>query len=136
MKKGSKTSSFGTSSRINHDASQYYRAKLNAGLPETPDFPPAADNAFPVEFENKLILGSSEQMQAIPDHSVHLMVTSPPYNVTKEYDADLSLDAYLQVLRKVFTETYRVLVFGGRACVNMANLGRRPYILSRTTFLA
>ncbi|MCS7159873.1 MAG: site-specific DNA-methyltransferase [Gemmatales bacterium] len=67
-------------------------------------------------------------MKEIPDYSVHLMVTSPPYNVTKEYDDDLTLREYLQLLRKVFAETYRVLVYGGRACVNVANLGRKPYI--------
>jgi len=32
------------------------------------------------------------------------------------------------MLTKVFTETYRVLVNGGRACINVANLGRKPYI--------
>ena len=56
------------------------------------------------------------------------MVTSPPYNVTKEYDDELTLDQYRALLRRVFTETYRVLVNGGRACVNVANLGRKPYI--------
>jgi DNA modification methylase len=59
---------------------------------------------------------------------LHLMVTSPPYNVTKEYDEDLSLKEYLQLLHNVFSETYRVLVNGGRACVNVANLGRKPYL--------
>lgn len=67
-------------------------------------------------------------MEELPDYSVHLMVTSPPYNVTKEYDDNLSLDEYRNLLRKVFKETYRVLVTGGRACVNIANLGRKPYI--------
>jgi site-specific DNA-methyltransferase (adenine-specific) len=56
------------------------------------------------------------------------MITSPPYNVGKEYDADLTLEEYLAFLRRVWTETYRVLVPGGRACVNVANLGRKPYI--------
>jgi site-specific DNA-methyltransferase (adenine-specific) len=32
------------------------------------------------------------------------------------------------LLENVFRETYRVLVTGGRACVNVANLGRKPYI--------
>jgi len=86
------------------------------------------DHDFPAEFENKIILRSSEDMKEIPDNSLHLMVTSPPYNVTKEYDQDLSLVEYLQLLREVFSETYRVLVNGGRACVNVANLGRRPYL--------
>jgi site-specific DNA-methyltransferase (adenine-specific) len=56
------------------------------------------------------------------------MVTSPPYNVGKDYDEDLSLDEYLAFLRRVWKEVYRVLVPGGRACVNVANLGRKPYI--------
>jgi len=128
MKKGSKTSSFGTTSRIGHDSSQYYNSKLYSELPGNNGAPPIPDNLFPVELENHIILGSSEKMEAIPDNSLHLMVTSPPYNVTKEYDADLTLKEYLQLLRNVFSETYRVLVHGGRACINVANLGRKPYI--------
>jgi site-specific DNA-methyltransferase (adenine-specific) len=86
------------------------------------------DNPFPAELENRILTASSEVMSLIPDHSVHLMVTSPPYNASKEYDADLSMGEYLELLEKVFTETQRVLVDGGRACINVANLGRRPYI--------
>ena len=67
-------------------------------------------------------------MEELPDCSVHLMVTSPPYNVGKEYDDDLTLDEYRAFLRRVMAEVYRVLVPGGRACVNLANLGRRPYL--------
>ena len=128
MKKGSKTSSFGTSSRINHDSSTYYGSRLYSELPANNGGEAIADNDFPLEFENKIILGSSENMKEIPDNSLHLMVTSPPYNVTKEYDENLSLKEYLQLLQHVFSETYRVLVNGGRACVNVANLGRRPYL--------
>jgi site-specific DNA-methyltransferase (adenine-specific) len=67
-------------------------------------------------------------MDELPDNSVHLMVTSPPYNVSKEYDDDLNLNEYLYLLNTVWEETYRVLVPGGRICVNVANLGRKPYI--------
>jgi len=67
-------------------------------------------------------------MDELPDNSVHLMITSPPYNVSKEYDNDLSLQEYLELLNTVGEETYRVLVPGGRACINVANLGRKPYI--------
>ena len=67
-------------------------------------------------------------MEELPDCSVHLMVTSPPYNVGKEYDEDLSLEEYLSLLKRVMAEVHRVLVPGGRACVNVANLGRKPYI--------
>jgi DNA modification methylase len=133
MKKGSKTTRFGTTSRVNHDSSDYYNSKLYSELADNgnrneDDLKPVEDNLFPVEYENKIILGTSENMKEIPNNSLHLMVTSPPYNVSKEYDEDLSLKEYLQLLGNVFTETYRVLVYGGRACVNVANLGRKPYI--------
>lgn len=132
MAKGSKTTKFGTTSRVNHDSSDYYNSKLYSELSDNGHngngSKPVADNPFPIEYENKIILGTSENMKEIPDNSLHLMVTSPPYNVSKEYDNDLSLKEYLELLRNVFTETYRVLVYGGRACVNVANLGRKPYI--------
>ena len=67
-------------------------------------------------------------MEELPDNSVHLMVTSPPYNVGKEYDEDFTLEEYLSFLKTVWKEVYRVLVPGGRACINIANLGRKPYI--------
>ncbi|MGD8554904.1 MAG: site-specific DNA-methyltransferase, partial [Anaerolineales bacterium] len=41
---------------------------------------------------------------------------------------DLTLDEYRGLLQRVFRETYRVLVMGGRACINIANLGRKPYL--------
>ncbi|MBE0411214.1 MAG: site-specific DNA-methyltransferase, partial [Anaerolineales bacterium] len=123
MKKGSQTSRFGTTSRISHDSSGYYSSRLYSQLSGEVESPPVPDNPLPQEHLNKIKLGSSENMSEIPDNSVHLMVTSPPYNVTKEYDEDLSLEDYLGLLRSVFAETYRVLVHGGRACVNIANLG-------------
>jgi len=128
MAKGSRTSSFGTMSRINHDSSAYYKGRLYSQLDGNSDAEAQPDNEFPTQLENSIILGSSEAMSDIPDNSLHLMVTSPPYNVTKEYDEDLSLVEYLDLLHNVFRETYRVLVHGGRACVNVANLGRRPYL--------
>lgn len=76
-----------------------------------------------------MILGDARDvLRGLPDNCVHLMVTSPPYNVGKEYDADLTLGEYLDFIEDVMREVYRVLVWGGRACFNVANLGRRPYI--------
>ena len=86
------------------------------------------ENPIPPQFLDKILCKSSEKMQEIPNNSVHLMVTSPPYNVGKEYDRDFTLDEYLSFLRRVMEEVYRVLVPGGRACINIANLGRKPYI--------
>lgn len=67
-------------------------------------------------------------MGELPDNSVHLMVTSPPYNAGKDYDKNLSLEEYRGLLRRVFRETFMVLVPGGMVCINVANLGRKPYL--------
>jgi DNA modification methylase len=127
-KKGSHTSSFGTTSRISHDATSYYASRLYEDLNSSGECEAQHDNQFPAQWLNTIIQSSSEEMKELPDRSAHLMVTSPPYNATKDYDADLTLEEYLRLLSAVLTETYRVLVEGGRACINIANLGRKPYI--------
>lgn len=127
MKTGTETSSFGTKGRINHDSTKFYNSKLYSVL-EKNQIVEFEENAIPEEFLNKTILGSAENMKELPNNSVHLMITSPPYNVSKEYDNDLSLKEYLEILKNSFKETYRVLVNGGRLCINLANLGRKPYI--------
>ncbi|MDD3535483.1 MAG: site-specific DNA-methyltransferase [Candidatus Cloacimonetes bacterium] len=124
---GTSTSSFGTSGRVNHDSTKFYDSKLYSEL-EITKIEDYFENAIPSQYINSIILGSAENMVEVPDNSVHLMITSPPYNVSKEYDKDLSLKEYLQLLENAFKETYRVLVNGGRACINVANLGRKPYI--------
>ncbi len=126
-KAGTESSSFGTNGRINHDSTKFYDSKLYKELSNNKQVKNET-NLFPENLLNSVIFGSAENMSMIPDNSLHLMITSPPYNVSKEYDEDLSLSEYLEMLRKVFTETYRVLVNGGRACINVANLGRKPYI--------
>ncbi|MEA3224138.1 MAG: site-specific DNA-methyltransferase [Thermodesulfobacteriota bacterium] len=124
---GTETSSFGTPGRINHDSSKFYKSRLYEGL-RNGEKVKYIENEIPKEYINKVFCKSSEKMDELPDNSVHLMVTSPPYNVSKEYDDDLSLNEYLNLLNTVWRETYRVLVPGGRVCVNVANLGRKPYI--------
>ena len=89
---------------------------------------PYLETPLPPTLVNSIVLGSADCMDALPDCSVHLMVTSPPYNVGKEYDADLTLQQYREFLAGVMAEVYRVLVPGGRVCFNIANVGRRPYI--------
>jgi site-specific DNA-methyltransferase (adenine-specific) len=126
-RKNTETSAFGTPGRISHDASRFYNSRLYEGLPTEKDSS-YIENPIPPEHLDRMICKSSESMDELPDSSVHLMVTSPPYNVTKEYDQDLNLDEYIALLNRVWSETYRVLVPGGRACVNVANLGRKPYI--------
>jgi site-specific DNA-methyltransferase (adenine-specific) len=118
----SRTRSFGAGNRENHDASGFYERELVGAAvsaeAEVVDAP-----------EVDQVWGhSAENMHELPANSVALMVTSPPYHVGKDYDSDVSFDDHLALLRRVFTETYRVLEPGGRAVVNVANLGRKPYI--------
>lgn len=129
MKRGTETSAFGTNGRVNHNSDKFYDSKLYKEIKKkNPLVKVEKDNPFPKELENTIIQASSENMKDIPENSVHLMITSPPYNVSKQYDEDLSLNEYLDLLHKVFKETFRVLVHGGRACINVANIGRKPYI--------
>ena len=125
MKK-TKTSAFGTKGRVGHDSSKFYDSKLYKEIINKDS--DIIVNEFPNELLNTIIEGSCENMKDIPNNSLHLMITSPPYNVSKEYDNDLSLNEYLDLLKNCFTEIYRVLVNGGRACINIANVGRKPYI--------
>ena len=121
-----RTSDFGVSRRESHDSSGFYGRKIcegpqvagNAGI----------ENVLPEKYADRIFCKSSEDMGELPDASVHLVVTSPPYNVGKAYDMDMTVGQYRALLRRVFGEMSRVLVDGGRACVNIANVGRKPYI--------
>jgi site-specific DNA-methyltransferase (adenine-specific) len=126
-RKGTRTSAFGSPGRIGHDSTPFYNSKLYEALPKEKNTE-YFENIISSKNIDKIFCKSSYKMEELPDHSVHLMVTSPPYNVGKEYDDDLTLDEYRNFLKRVWKETHRVLVPGGRACINVANLGRKPYI--------
>jgi DNA modification methylase len=121
------TSKFGSPGRESHDSAPFYESRLYQDQPE-PQPEEYVENLIAQGHLDHIFHSSAETMSELPDNSVHLMVTSPPYNVGKEYDADLSLAEYLGFLEKVWAEVFRVLVTGGRACINIANLGRKPYI--------
>lgn len=127
MARKTQTSSFGSVLRESHSSKKFYSSKLyeDFKVPKNIEF---RQNNIPKSDLNKIYCKSSENMDEIPDDSIHLMITSPPYNVGKDYDNDLTLDEYLDLLTCVFSETYRKLVTGGRACINIANIGRKPYI--------
>ncbi|HWE54928.1 MAG TPA: site-specific DNA-methyltransferase [Acidimicrobiales bacterium] len=121
------TSSFGVSRRENHDASGFYDRFAAPAVS-------ADDHLGDHRALDKLIAGDSRHMEEVPDSSVALVVTSPPYFAGKEYEAALGEGAvpgsyldYLQMLREVFADCVRALEPGGRIAVNVANLGRRPY---------
>jgi len=127
---GSRTSSFGSPSRVGHDSRPFYSRRLYEGLrPPRPAPEDLRENPVPPEYLDRVVLGDArEVLRRLPDSCVHLVVTSPPYNVGKEYDGDMTLGEYLDFIGEVMGEVYRVLVWGGRVCFNVANLGRKPYI--------
>lgn len=126
----SQTSSFGVSARIGHNSSIFYNSKLYENFKTQKKQSKIAipENTIPEHYINQIFSHSSENMSELPDNSVHLMLTSPPYNVSKDYDENLSLNEYLALLERVLKEVNRVLVVGGRVCINIANIGRKPYI--------
>lgn len=130
---GTATSDFGVSQRVGHDSSKFYRSKKydNHVITNGTNGKTKSDykeNKIKPKNINKIFHKSSELMSELPDNSVHLMITSPPYNVGKEYDDDLTVQEYRTMLCNVWQEVYRVLVAGGRVCINIANIGRKPYI--------
>ena len=119
------TSAFGVSRREGHDASVYYASRLNEGLVSSREVGPA--QPCPADRLDTVLCQDARRLP-LPENCVQLVVTSPPYNASKEYDEDLSLKEYLTLLQDVFSECYRVLAPGGRMVINVANLGRKPYI--------
>jgi len=121
------TSTFGTTRRESHDASAFYDRFAPPVLSDD-------ESVSTTRMVDRLFCGDSRDMGALPDGSVALVVTSPPYFAGKEYEIALGeghvpatyLD-YLTMLTDVFAECVRVLEPGGRIAVNVANLGRRPY---------
>lgn len=122
------TSRFGTSKRESHDASEFYdRFPAPTLLDDT-----TVNDVGAVR--DHVVLGDSRDLSMVPDSSIALVVTSPPYFAGKEYETALgeghvpaSYVEYLTMLRDVFAECWRVLEPGGRIAVNVANLGRKPY---------
>jgi len=80
------------------------------------------------KIKDEIFHKSSEDMQELENNCVSLTITSPPYNIGKDSDLDLSDNEYWKMMKNIFLETFRVTESGGRVVVNIANLGRKPYI--------
>lgn len=129
QRRSTATSSFGAGRREGHDASAFYARFAPPEL--SPDDRVKRADGFD---RPQPLLGDSRKMDRVPDNSVALVVTSPPYFVGKEYEEAVadrevprSYAEYLALLQSVFGECARVLEPGGRIAVNVANLGRKPY---------
>jgi DNA modification methylase len=81
----------------------------------------------PLSPDCRVVLGDARDMSWLADASVHLVVTSPPYWQLKDYGHEgqlghgQSFEAYINDLNLVWQECARVLVPGGRLCVNVGN---------------
>jgi adenine-specific DNA-methyltransferase len=68
-------------------------------------------------------------LRQIPDGSVQLVVTSPPYNIGKSYEKRTSLKSYLEQQRRVISECVRVLGPEGNLCWQVGNFVDRGSIV-------
>lgn len=86
---------------------------------------------------HKIINGDSRQMTELPDNSVHLVITSPPYWQLKDYGTDNqigfhdSYENYINNLNLVWKECYRTLHNGCRLCVNIGDQFARAVYYGR-----
>lgn len=63
----------------------------------------------------------SEFVTQVPDNSVALVVTSPPYNLGKEYENRVSIEQYLKMQTQLIAQLYRVLREDGSICWQVGN---------------
>lgn len=106
-------------------------------------------NAFQPRFEEVMISRASEAPEGFVFHlgdcrdllanmsedSVRLIVTSPPYNIGKEYETSQTLDQYLDTQSKVIEECVRVLAEDGSLCWQTGNFVRNGEIIPIDTLL-
>lgn len=84
------------------------------------------DITIPSEFalENSVTLYHGDCLdflRAIPDESIQLVVTSPPYNIGKEYEEVLDIEVYKDQQRQIIEECVRVLKPEGSICWEVGN---------------
>ena len=60
-------------------------------------------------------------LETIPDDSISLIVTSPPYNLGKEYEDHVTIDEYLETQNRTIAQLYRVLKDKGSICWQVGN---------------
>lgn len=74
-------------------------------------------------------------LKSIPSESLQLVVTSPPYNIGKEYEKRVQLDSYLTQQKQVITECYRTLSPTGSICWQVGNFVDNGAIIPLDTVL-
>lgn len=83
---------------------------------------PKISNTFSMEDQVVLYPGNClDLLASIPDNSLQLVVTSPPYNIGKEYEKRLKLGDYLKQQASVIRESIRCLSPRGSICWQVGN---------------
>ena len=72
--------------------------------------------------KHTVIIGDSRKMKSVPDNSVHLVVTSPPYFNAKDYSSWPTVEDYLKDMEATFAECFRALDSGRKLCLNISDL--------------
>ena len=62
-----------------------------------------------------------DYLSSIPDESIRLVVSSPPYNIGKPYEQRIEMERYLEWQRRVLRECHRVLALDGSICWEVGN---------------
>ena len=73
-------------------------------------------------------------LATIPDGTVKLIITSPPYNIGKEYEMRVSIDRYLAQQENVINDLYRVLHPQGSICWQVGNYVEKSEIFPLDIF--
>lgn len=73
-------------------------------------------------------------LATIPDGTVKLIITSPPYNIGKEYEMRVSIDRYLAQQENVIKDLYRVLHPQGSICWQVGNYVEKSEIFPLDIF--
>lgn len=89
----------------------------------------ARHTEFPEWMKNTVVQGDTlAALQRVPDESIHLTFTSPPYYNARDYSIYRSYDEYLEFLRQVFSETHRITKEGRFFVLNTS-----PIIIPRVS---
>lgn len=84
--------------------------------------PKPIDSHFKSDSDIVLFNGEIKNLLAeIPDNSIQLIITSPPYNLGKDYESRVEIEHYLESQAEIIAELYRVLKDGGSLCWQVGN---------------
>ena len=87
-----------------------------------PDTEPVFDSTYRPDGRIILVHGDSlETLRSLPPGAAKLIITSPPYNIGKEYETQTKLEHYLEWLNPIVYELVRVLSPHGSLCWQVGN---------------